>query len=509
MALQLFSLPPPAAAASAPWLEEDLATIDPELRNVWGLFAPRDGEDVLIRRQAWVADGQCHALFIWDAHARENAVSLPVSTGDDRMDGLLRRRTARRLMKQTLYDLLKAVTGYHPPWGSLTGIRPTNMIYEHLQAGMTLAHARDAVVTQYDILPDKGMLLQDTVAVQLQLPPVQPRDMDVYIGIPFCRTRCAYCSFLSGEIGKGKRVSPYLAALFQEMEAGAAAMARWGMKLRALYVGGGTPTSLGESDFRLLMETIARLFPNPLEMTVEAGRPDSITPGKLQSIWDAGARRISINPQTMNDDTLRRIGRDHTVHQVLDAYEWARGAGFAHINMDVIAGLPGESLVEFQRTMEGALALRPESLTVHTLAIKRSSTLHLAGFSHSGDNPAEAMVALGRQTAYQMGMQPYYIYRQKHMAGGQENVGYALPGHACLYNVDIMEEHAPILAFGAGAISKRIYPAMGRIERAPNVSDIEVYIGRVEEMIARKEVLFGDVSAPCCRFAKHTGQGDD
>lgn len=493
MALVFETLPSTALPGESPqWIREDLATVEPELRNVWRLFSAGEGEAATVAWGSWADGTKCFALFRWDQREKAGEAVLPVLTGDDRMDGLLRRRTLRRLMKQTFYDLLKEVTGVHPPWGSLTGIRPTTMIYEQLRAGATLAQAGEHVERLYDVTPEKSALLQDIVAVQQTLPLPSSDQMDVYIGIPFCRTRCAYCSFLSGEIGRGKQVPPYLEALQREMEAGAEAMARWGKRLRAVYVGGGTPTALEEEEFGRLMETMARLFPDPAELTVEAGRPDSLTPGKLQAIWGAGARRISINPQTMNDETLRRIGRDHTVQQVVDAYGWARAAGFRHINMDVIAGLPGEALADFQHTMEGARQLRPESLTVHTLAIKRSSMLHLQGFAHGEGSPAEGMVSMGRETAYSMGMKPYYVYRQKNMAGGQENAGYALPGHACLYNVDIMEETTHILAFGAGGISKRIYPRMGRIERAPNVSNIEEYTSRVEEMIRRKELLFAD-----------------
>ena len=339
-------------------------------------------------------------------------------------------------------------------------------------------------------MPDKASLLREIVAVQQQLPPPGDAWMDVYIGIPFCTTRCAYCSFSSGELGDGSLVPPYLEALGREMAAGAALLRESGRRLRALYVGGGTPTSLNEAQLRGFLERVKTLFPDALEYTVEAGRPDTITPDKLAAIRDAGIGRISINPQTMNDRTLQVIGRAHTAAQTVAAYAMAREAGVRHINMDVIAGLPGESLADFARTMAAAEELKPESLTVHTLAIKRSSRLHLEHAPLPDGETAAAMTALGRETAGKLGLQPYYLYRQKYMAGGQENVGYALPGHACLYNVDIMEENTHILAMGAGGISKRIYPDEGHIGRAPNVSNIEQYIDRVDEMIERKHLLF-------------------
>ena len=314
--------------------------------------------------------------------------------------------------------------------------------------------------------------------------------MYVYIGIPFCTTRCTYCSFSSGELGKGKLVEPYLDALFREMEECSGMIAATGRQLRAVYVGGGTPTSLNEEQLKRLLDKMMQCFPGAMEYTVEAGRPDTITPGKLAAIKAAGVGRISINPQTMNDETLRIIGRAHTAQQVIDAYAMARLAGIHHINMDVIAGLPGETVADFARTMDFAKQLRPESLTVHTLAIKRSTRLHFENYRFPTGVEAAQMVQLGLDTARALGMQPYYLYRQKNMAGNQENIGYAIPGHACQYNVDIMEETTHILALGAGGISKRVYEDEGHIGRAPNVANIEHYIARVDEMIQRKRELF-------------------
>lgn len=470
-----------------------LETIQPELMNVARLFDVPD--------EAWdppryafdmeEADGRCVCRFTDGARRVERSTPLP-DAPDPRLRELLRKRAVRRLCKQTLYDLLWETTGIHPPWGSLSGIRPTRLFYEGLEEGLSPDEAEKRLISAFDVTERKAALLREIVEVQRELPPPGDGWMDVYVGIPFCVTRCAYCSFSSGELGKGRLVEPYLTALFREMEAGSRLLRDANKRLRAVYVGGGTPTSLDEGQLARLLEKLTALFPGAVEYTVEAGRPDTITPGKLAAIRDAGVGRISINPQTMNDRTLRVIGRAHTAAQVVDAYEMARAAGMRHINMDVIAGLPGENLEDFARTMEAAKSLRPESLTVHTLAIKRSSRLHLEQTPLPDGSVASAMVDLGRDTARALGMRPYYLYRQKYMAGNQENVGYALPGHACQYNVDIMEETTHILALGAGGISKRIYPEEGHIGRAPNVSNIEQYIARVDEMIARKQVLFGD-----------------
>lgn len=472
-------------------MNQYLDTLQPELMNVTRLFRIPDEcwEQPCFTWETWEADGQYHCRMLDGDQSAQGAVDIP-DDADERLRELHRKRAARRLCKQTMYELCRKVTGEHPAWGSLTGIRPTHLMYEALAQGMDMDEAAAHLIRTFDVTEEKARLLQDIVRVQNQLPPPDDRWMDVYIGIPFCTTRCTYCSFSSGELGKGKLVEPYLNALFREMEAGTQLLREAGKQLRAVYVGGGTPTSLNEEQLARLLDRMMQLYPGAMEYTVEAGRPDTITPGKLCAIRDAGVGRISINPQTMNDHTLRIIGRGHTARQVEEAYAMAREAGIHHINMDVITGLPGETLADFARTMEAARRLKPESLTVHTLAIKRSSRLHLENAPLPDGDTAAAMVRMGLETAYGMGLEPYYLYRQKQMAGNQENVGYALPGHACQYNVDIMEETTHILALGAGGISKRVYPEEGHIGRAPNVSNIEQYIARVDEMTQRKRELF-------------------
>ena len=469
-----------------------LEAIEPDLINVTRLFGIEDSAwgDQRFVYNAWEAEGQYHCRCSADGQSVHNAVPVPPEENDGRLQELHRKRAARRLVRQTMYDLCRHVTGIHPPWGSLTGIRPTHLMQEAIARGMGEEAAKRYVIDSFDVTPEKAELLWEIAQVQGQLPPPEDRWMDVYIGIPFCTTRCTYCSFSSGELGKGKLVEPYLDALFREMDESCRLIADSGRQLRAVYVGGGTPTSLNEDQLRRLLDRMMLRFPGAMEYTVEAGRPDTITPGKLASIRDAGVNRISINPQTMNDETLRIIGRAHTAQQVIDGYAMARAAGLRHINMDVIAGLPGETVEDFARTMAWARQLRPESLTVHTLAIKRATRLHFEKYRIPTGVEAAAMVDLGLATARELGLQPYYLYRQKNMAGNLENIGYALPGHACQYNVDIMEETTHILALGAGGISKRIYEDEGHIGRAPNVANIEHYIARVDEMISRKRELF-------------------
>ncbi len=469
-----------------------LETIEPELRVLTRLFG--FPESVWDEPKKFVPvteekDGMFRIVFACGSCRAERVAEAP-EDADERVRILHRRRAARRLCKQTLYDLLKQMTGVRPPWGSLTGVRPTHLMLEALAEGLAPDAAARRLTAEFDVAPDRAALLAEIAAEQGKLPAPGDEWMDVYIGIPFCTTRCAYCSFSSGEIGDGSLVDPYMDALAREIRACAEILKDSGRKLRALYVGGGTPTALPQEAFERLTEEMTGCFPGAAEYTVEAGRPDTLTRAKLRTIRQAGISRISINPQTMNDRTLEVIGRAHTAQQVRDAYALAREEGIPHINMDVIAGLPGESEADFARTMDETRKLRPESLTVHTLAIKRSSRMSLEKHPLPDGEMTARMVEAGRKTAREMGMAPYYLYKQKYMAGNLENTGYALPGHACLYNVDIMEETSHILAMGAGGISKRIFPEEGHIERAPNVSNIHDYINRTDEMIRRKRELF-------------------
>lgn len=488
-------------------LDGYLDTIEPELLNILKLFGLPEAllRNGTIRYTSGEDAGRYVFRFVWEDTETEGGTEIP-SDPDERLKHLHRKRAARRCCRQTLYDLCKNRTGIHPPWGSMTGIRPTRLMVEALEEEQDPEKAARIVSERFDVLPEKAALLRQIVAEQSLLPAPNDRYMDVYIGIPFCTTRCSYCSFSSGEIGDGKLVEPYLEALFKEIGACGCLMREAGKTLRAIYVGGGTPTSLNEDQLKRLLDRMLTVFPDAWEMTVEAGRPDTLTVDKLRIIRSAGVNRISINPQTMNDRTLQIIGRAHTARQVEEAYAMARTEGINHINMDVIAGLPGEGAEDFRHTMDKALTLKPESLTVHTLAIKRSSRMSLENAPLPDAETAYGMVRTGRETAEAMGMRPYYMYRQKYMAGNQENTGYALPGHACLYNVDIMEETSHILALGAGGISKRVFPEEGHIERGPNVSNIEVYIARVDEMIARKRALFLTDLSPVSEIDQKEGK---
>ena len=405
--------------------------------------------------------------------------------------GLVEKRLVKRAVKTACFLMMRDKTGMTPPWGSLTGIRPTRILYELYGDGLNGQQALSELSDRFFVSPDKALLLRDILEMQHGLIDAPDDEYDLYIGIPFCTTRCAYCSFASGELGKGSLVEPYLEALIEEIRASAALMKEKGLKIRSAYMGGGTPTALNAQQLDRVLSAAQLHFPGAREWTVEAGRPDTIDRDKLNVMKEHAITRISVNPQTFSDETLRIIGRAHTAEDTLTAYQLAREMGFDHINMDLIAALPGEGLQDFAKTLETTISLKPESITVHTLAIKRSSKLHEQGYTQISAEEAGEMVTFARQTLTEAGYRPYYLYRQKYMAGNLENVGYALPGHACLYNIDNMEETTRILALGAGAITKWLFPRERRIERAPNVRNIEQYIARVSEMVERKRDLIG------------------
>lgn len=462
------------------------------LRIFWveGQVVPPGGSppDATLEHRFSERDGDWEDTFIWRTNDRLETKSIrkPIVAG-----ALEGKRMRKRAIKTCCYALMKELTGVHPPWGSLTGIRPTRLYYEQLTNGAEPGQAVENLVSLFDLAPAKAALLGEIVDSQLGLMAMEDDVLDVYLGIPFCPTRCDYCSFPAAAIGDGKLATPYLLALFQEVEAMGDLVRECSLRIRALYVGGGTPTALTCAQLSRVLSAMECAFPGKIEeWTVEAGRPDSLDAEKLAMLRGHPVTRISINPQTLQDDTLIRIGRAHTSKDIERAYALARAAGFGNINMDLICALPGEDEHAFADTLARAALLRPESLTVHTLAVKRASKLREAAHRLCDAQIASRMVEMGHDAAQAMGMRAYYLYRQKHMAGNLENVGYAKPGYACRYNIDNMEETTSVLALGAGGISKRIFSSEARIERAPNVSNIDHYVARVQEMIERKRALW-------------------
>ena len=404
------------------------------------------------------------------------------------------RKETKSALKRMVYHVLSAHTKKTLPWGTLTGIRPTKIPMALLEEGMSETAIAEHMKEVYLIGDQKTALAIDIAKREKEI--LKNIDYEngysIYIGIPFCPTTCLYCSFTSYPIGKwASRMEEYLEALFKEIDYTAKRFAD--RKLNTVYIGGGTPTTLTADQMDRLLAKVEESFDFTYmqEFTVEAGRPDSITKDKLEAIRRHKVTRISINPQTMKDETLKIIGRRHTTEQIKEVYQMARELGFDNINMDLILGLPGESLEDVRMTMEEMVKLAPDNLTVHSLAIKRASRLNEQLEKYAGmqmENTEEAM-DLTAEYAARMGQEPYYLYRQKNMSGNLENVGYAVPGKAGIYNILIMEEKQSIVAMGAGSTTKAVFPG-GRIERADNVKDIELYLSRIDEMIERKERLF-------------------
>lgn len=410
----------------------------------------------------------------------------PLVTGSD----LEIKKHRKRAVKLCAYAMMKAYTGEHPAWGSLTGIRPTRLLYQAMEQGETLENAARVLAQIFDVQPERAALLTEIIKAQQSM--LQPRedDMDVYIGIPFCRTVCHYCSFAAQPIPEDAEVDQYMRALLSEMRAVSVSLGK--RRFRSVYIGGGTPTSLSAEHLDRLLSAAGDLFAPELEYTVEAGRPDTLDVEKLRLMQEHGVQRISINPQTLHDETLRRIGRDHTSEDIRRTYEMARELLDARINMDVIAMLPGETLGMFQETMGKLMEMAPDNVTVHTLSVKKTSALRLEqGAAHTPQmEEAREMVDYARNALAREGYVPYYLYRQKYTADNLENVGYAKPNTGCVYNVDQMEETTSIVAFGAGSISKAVRRRGHMIRRAANVRNVAQYMERWEEMARRKIELF-------------------
>lgn len=396
--------------------------------------------------------------------------------------------------KAFLYQTLSETTGKKLPWGNLTGIRPTKIAYGMLEEGRSEEEIMTFLREKHFVSEEKGRLSIGIARRERELLSGIHYEggYSLYVGIPFCPTTCLYCSFTSFAIGAyRKHVERYIDCLIREMEYVAGQYR--GKILDTVYIGGGTPTTLEAGQLDRLICALKKFFDFSAvkEFTVEAGRADSITLEKLKVLYRHGVDRISINPQTMKQVTLDIIGRRHTVEQVEQAFALARETGFRNINMDLILGLPGESEDDVRNTMDRVIRLRPDSLTVHSLAIKRASRLSQWILENGVEtiNNTDVTMEIAARGAEVLGMEPYYLYRQKNMSGNFENVGYALPGKFGIYNILIMEEKQTIIALGAGSITKAVLPG-GRIERRENVKDVALYIEKFDEMIERKEALF-------------------
>jgi oxygen-independent coproporphyrinogen-3 oxidase len=400
----------------------------------------------------------------------------------------------RNVIKWQLYDMLVEYTGRQLPWGTLTGIRPVKIITGLLESGSTPEQAKKQFLETYHTTEQKADLsLRVALAEQKILASLDYENQySIYVGIPFCPSTCLYCSFTSYPIARYQnRVEEYLDALFREIDDVAERMRK--RHLISIYIGGGTPTSLSAEQLERLLYKLSTSFDLQYlkECTVEAGRADSITKDKLAVLRKPPVTRISINPQTMQNRTLQFIGRAHSVEQVLATYQMARDMGISNINMDLILGLPNENYEDVCDTLEQICRLAPDNLTIHSLAIKRAAHLNMEReqYANVTAGATDAMLLRADEVATQMGLFPYYLYRQKNIPGNFENVGYAQPGKEGLYNILIMEEKQTIIGLGAGASSKYVMRGDTRIERTENVKEVTQYIDRIAEMIARKDAF--------------------
>ncbi len=469
-----------------------------EMENLCRLFYPN--EKMIVRREQKESDDP---FTVYTAMREEqNGVRLLVRV---RHGGILREaetflpfeipdsyRERERAMAVLLYHIFVDLTGIRPCWGILTGVRPIKLM-RRLLSEVGEEKAKEYFEQKLLVSPQKTRLSLATMEREQKLLALSQGDSySLYLSIPFCPTRCAYCSFVSQSVERAAKLIPeYVRLLCQELEYTARIAKSLNLRLESVYMGGGTPTTLSAEQMEQVLKVIRRSFDlsSCREFTVEAGRPDTITPEKLRAMKAGGVGRISINPQTLNDHVLEVIGRRHTAEQTIDAFRLARSAGFDHINMDLIAGLPQDSYESFVRTLNGVLALDPESITIHTLAMKKSSALTQHGMELYRKECEETarMLDFAEEILPEKGYHPYYLYRQSRMVGNLENVGWAKKGCDSYYNVYVMDETHTVLACGAGAVTKLKEPDGEYLERIFNFKYPYEYISRFEEMISRKE----------------------
>ena len=402
-------------------------------------------------------------------------------------------RLRRQLLQQCYYQAALPHLPQVPAWGALAGVRPTKISTKHLLSGGTPKSADKLLKDIYYVTEERRKLAVDcSLSAVNAARKMAETDISLYIGIPFCPTRCSYCSFVSRTIGKRTELlEPYLQALLQEITVTGKLLANSGKQVRTIYIGGGTPTTLSTPQMILLLDTIRDSFDlsRCLEFTVEGGRPDTLDAEKLTAIRRHGADRMSINPQTMVDSVLKACGRPHTADHVLQAYQWAKDAGFADINMDLIAGLPTDDFDGFRHSLDTVAALAPANITVHTLALKKGADLFENRQNLSTAQEVTRMVDYASQTLRSLSYKPYYLYRQKYMSGSFENVGWSLNGRDCLYNIYMMEELHSIVSLGGGGMNKVNLPD-GHLQRFHNPKFPEQYIEMLPAVLKDKEELF-------------------
>ena len=402
-------------------------------------------------------------------------------------------RLRRQILQQCYYLAAVQLLEHPSAWGALAGVRPTKISTKHLLEGGTPKSAEKMLEDVYYVTPERRKLAVDCSCSTVDaIGKLESTDVSLYVGIPFCPTRCSYCSFVSRTIGKQTDLlEPYLEALLQEISVTGRLLANSGYKVRTIYIGGGTPTTLTTPQMVKLLDAIRDSFDlsRCIEFTVEGGRPDTLDAEKLRAIRAHGANRMSINPQTMVDSVLAACKRPHTAADVLQAYEWAEDAGFQAINMDLIAGLPTDDFDGFRHSLDTVAALNPANITVHTLALKKGADLFENRESLSHADQVARMVDYANETLRTLGYKPYYLYRQKYMSGSFENVGWSKNGLDCLYNIYMMEEVHTILSLGGGGMNKVNLPD-GTLQRFHNPKFPEQYIDQLGQVLQDKQKLF-------------------
>lgn len=466
-------------------VEQSLMNLFPGEKPVYEPIGP--GEDNWAVITVDDAPGLCR-VTVELSHQGKTAsqhLDAPLSGTDFEQEGQRRHAIGR-----CFFLAARAVTGDTPPWGMLTGVRPDKPATWALAEGRAPEDVRAMLEQAYFVTPDRAALAVETGAAALAVSrDLAPRDIAVYVGIPFCPTRCAYCSFVSQSVEKSfALVEPYVDALVAEIRAGGEMVRRAGLRVRAFYMGGGTPTTLTAGQMDRVLSAWEASFDRDgcREVTVEAGRPDTITADKLAVLQSHGVTRISVNPQTMEDHVLRAIGRRHTAAAIDEAMELVGRYHFPHVNMDLIAGLPADSPEGFCRSLDRCLDYGTDNVTVHTLALKKGSRILLEGLPVPGPEDVAAMLDYAAPTLRGRGYAPYYLYRQKYMSGSFENIGWSHPGAQCLYNIEIMSELCSILSFGAGGSTKMVVPGTNRIQRAFNPKYPKEYIERPEKCLANQ-----------------------
>ena len=476
--------------------EQMLLTLFPGERPEYPEEPPAEGENALVltltRTEDWAAG---RAVLTWEGKVYEQTSRAPDPGESDRLE---RDRVLQRVLKTAFYRAGTQALGREPAWGALTGVRPVKIPTKALSQGYTLRQADGMLRDLYRVSPERRRLALDCARATISIrESLSPEELSLYVGIPFCPTRCAYCSFVSADVGKSlSMLGPYVEALCREIRAAGEVLSRAGRKVRSVYFGGGTPTTLSAEQLEEVMGVLARHvdLSDCTEYTVEAGRPDTITTEKLAILKANGCDRISVNPQSMSDTVLRAIGRAHTAEDILRAWELVEAARFPVRNMDLIAGLPADTEEGFRDSLDKVIALAPENITVHTLAMKKGSRLMAEGGGRPDGEAVSAMLDYAWETLRDVGYVPYYLYRQKYMSGGFENVGWCLPGTESLYNVCMMEELHTIVSLGSGGVTKLIDTRAGSLKRLSNPKYPKEYIEHIDDIIAQKEEIAWPIS---------------